>query len=269
MNKIKVLPLRKFFPQDINYLCSKFLNSVELIELESYDEEKIYEYLLKHKVDVLLGEPQSEKILSVSNNVKLIQLPWTGVDRLNFSLFKKFPHINICNSHSNALAVAEYAVSLMMSLMKQLPYHDKNLREGDWCRPSPQKPEKFKPPVYISGSHIGIIGFGEIGQLIQKFLQPYSCEFHILIRNLSKYSKRNADDISFYDHSKLKEFIKNVDVLFVSTPLTLETKEMINQDFLKLMKESSYIINISRGEIISEKALYESLKTKRDRKSVV
>ena len=62
-----------------------------------------------------------------------MQIPWTGVDNLNFELLKKY-NVTVCNSHSNSLAVAEHAIALMFDAAKKISYHDRLLRIGEWNR---------------------------------------------------------------------------------------------------------------------------------------
>jgi lactate dehydrogenase-like 2-hydroxyacid dehydrogenase len=129
----------------------------------------------------IISKPPIKKAKKIAKKLKLIQVPWTGVDRLDFELLKKFRDVIICNSHSNCLAVAEYAVALLFDLVKKISYHDQLLRDGNWNRPSEAHEVNYNIfSSYVSNKKVGILGYGNIGKKIKKILNGFDCSFYIV-----------------------------------------------------------------------------------------
>ena len=138
---------KKFSSPDINFIIP-----------DSYDEKILIE--LAADVDVLIKDSVSIVLLEHAKNLKHIQIPWTGSDRMNFELLKEYPNITISNSHSNSLIIAEHAVALLLAVAKQISYRDTHMRKGDWIPRSEPKLES----LLLTGKTAGIIGYGAIGQ---------------------------------------------------------------------------------------------------------
>jgi len=132
---VNVLLSKKFMQSDIEYIKAALSAGVTLVEPEEYTEEGVLRKI--NEADALLGGMFSESLLKASKHIKLFQIPWTGVDNIDFSLLRKYEIDNVCNSHSNAFVVAEHAIALYFSAAKKIPYHDRRLRHGDWNRISP------------------------------------------------------------------------------------------------------------------------------------
>ena len=256
---ISILPLKKYFDQDINYIKSRLNDSVQIISPEKFDEDTLISYA--EHADIFLGANITSRLINSAKKLKLIQIPWTGIDTLDFNLLKKI-EIPVCNSHSNALAVAEYSIALLLSLMKQIPYHDAKLRAGEWCRPNSSGPADFFPPEKIWGKNVTVWGGGSIGMKIAKMMSGFTVNVTIVVRD-----ERNTDNLPYhyetFSFEKIKEILGATDILFICLPLTNETRGIIDTELFSVMKPSSFIVNTSRGEIIDEDALYQALSKKK------
>jgi len=102
--KIRVLLSKDFFEKDLEYIRSRLAENIEVVRPAAFTQEVIAE-AVKDNIHVLLGEPPAKVVLDNAKDLKLIQVPWTGVDRLDFELLKQYPFL-VCNSHSNAVVVA-------------------------------------------------------------------------------------------------------------------------------------------------------------------
>jgi len=256
---MKVLLTKPFFEKDLQYIKARLHDNIELIIPSDFQEESLISKACE--ADILFGGFISEKLLQASIVLKFIQIPWTGVDNLNFDLLKKYK-VTVCNSHSNATIVAEHAVTLMLDASKKISYHDRLLREGNWNRVKPEYSNEINPfSKLISGSHVGIIGFGAVGKKIYSLLQGFKCSFKVFTKNevdLNKdYSKTN-----YFQPSDISHEAYDLDVIFVCVPLTKETMGSINTRFLSSMNPKAILVNISRGEVILEADLYNALKQK-------
>jgi len=214
--KMKVLILSKMVKYQVwekafNELNKKVKLNLEFIIPEKDEGETIKKYL--KEVEVVIGGTFTKEGLEQAKKLKLIQIPFAGVDKLDFSLYKNYPDIFICNIHANKNAVAEHAFALILALAKNIVVNDRDLRLGRWHGFSTKE-----PTIQLQGKSLGIVGLGSIGWEIAKI-----------------------------GHA-----------LGMKVPLTRETKGLIGEKELKLMK-GKYLINVSRGVVIDEEALFKSL----------
>ena len=254
---MKVLITRKFFDEDIAYLRRGLLEGIDLIIPSDYSEMSLTRLI--PQANVLLGNLITENLLLAAKKLAFIQIPWTGIDFLNFDLLSRF-NIIVCNSHSNSLAVAEHAVSLMLDAAKKLSYHDRLLREGRWNKFDSELVAEVTPfSMQVSESRVGIIGFGSIGEKIYTLLKGFNCRFKIFTREKKSLTTTNS---AFFSGDKIIDNLSDISFLFVCVPLTQLTKNMIDYQFLSRMNENAVLINISRGEVINEEDLFNALKNR-------
>lgn len=253
---VNVLLTRKFFPSDVEYIKSQVKKGCNIIVPDTYTEEGLLPFAKDS--DIFFGPVISKSLCSEARHLKFIQVPWNGVDNLDFDLIKEIG-VTVCNSHSNAYCVAEQAVALMLDAAKKLSYHDRIMRKGDWNRPRPDTSNKVSPfSKRVSGSKVGLIGFGHIGKLIKEYLTGFGCEFAVADISVEDFYKEG--NITFFPMSSIKDLLAFVDYLFLCVPLTEETKGFWDINKFREMKRDSILINTSRGEIIDEGALFQALK---------
>ena len=243
--------IRKFNKGDLKYILDNISKDFEVVIPEEYSDENLS--TIVKDADVLMGFSVSKKVLEAAENLKVFQVPAAGIDRLDLSLFKN-KEVKVCNSHSNASYVAEYAIGLMFTLVKKIANNDRNMRKGKWLIPS-KNPENI--PDNINGKTIGFLGFGNIGQNIASCL----CGFDIDILAFDE-KKILHKDIKNLEFASFEKVLKNSDIIFNVLPLTEETEDLIKIKEFKMMKKTAFLINISRGKIINEKDLFQALKEK-------
>lgn len=251
MSILNVLMTMKRPQSQIDYLREKLDDDINLIMPRDYSEEAILEHI--KEADVLLGNYITEAMLE-SGNIKLIQVPIAGIEKLDFELLSRYD-IPVCNSHSNALPVAETALALLLGIAKKIPYHDRLLRKGDWNKTTKEDSKEALSlhNSYVSNSKVGFIGYGHIARNIARLLSGFSCELMAIVNDKSK----KYDELSFIgDQDDLDYVLSSVDYLIVAVPLTPKTEGMLNMDNLVKMKKTAYLINISRGRVIDEEALF-------------
>ena len=254
MVKTNILLTTKLSDSQVNYIKDNIGSEFNLIVPESFDETEILKHI--QDVKIILGDNITKAMLD-GGNIELIQIPWAGVEKLEFELLKNYD-IPVCNSHSNALSVAEHAVGLLLSIAKKIPYHDNLLRGGDWNRVGNKNVES-QYSSYISNKTIGIIGYGNIGKSIGKLMKGFNPKIMAIVSDKNK----KYDEVDFIgDKDDLDYVLENSDYVVVATALTDETRGMLNKENLVKMKNTSYIINISRGRIIDEESLYYVLENR-------
>jgi phosphoglycerate dehydrogenase-like enzyme len=253
MKRYKILITRSLLDTDIEYI-KKGLDlhvsgQFEIIIPDSFDEEGICSVI--RDADILLGPFVTRRMLMLAENLKLIQIPWTGMDTFNFDAIKGLS-IPVCNSHSNADAVAEFAVALVLDLVKKISYHDRKMRQGDWNRG--QKPLDLSS-LMLSKQTVCILGYGNIGRRIGKLMNAFGSKILATTNNTTV-----SDGISkLYNSNDWIEAVSASDIIINTMPLTSRTKGQINADAIKKMKRGSLLVNVSRAEIIDEDAVFEAL----------
>lgn len=255
---MKVLFCYRIQPIVKEYFQSQLPEDFELIFPQKNDEQTLIRLITD--VDVIVAYKVSEKELLAAKNLKHIQVPWTGTETLDFDLLKKFPKITVSNSHSNALVIAEHTVALLLASAKRIVRSDRMMREGNWSSRYDEENSS-----YLYQKSLGILGYGAIGKIVAKMVKT---AFDMKILAIRRFPEKTDPD-GLYDYiggqrkKDLEYVLKNSDYVLVSLPLTEETKDMIGENELNLMKPTAILINIARGSIINEKALYEFLKNKK------
>jgi len=236
-----------------NELNKKAKLNLEFIIPETDKRENIKKYLTE--VEVVVGGTFNKEDFEQAKKLKLIQIPFVGVDKLDFDLYRNYPNIFICNIHANKNAVAEHAFALALALAKNIVIDDRDLRVGKWHGFSTKE-----PTIQLQGKSLGIVGLGSIGWEIAKIGHSLGMKVFALKRKIEERDLKKKNILKFLGEKKdLEKVIKESDFIVVAVPLTRETKGLIGGKELKLMKEK-YLINISRGIVINEEALFEFLK---------
>jgi len=256
--KMKVLILSKMVKPQVwekifNELNKKAKLDLEFIIPETDERKNIKKYL--KEVEVVIGGTFNKEDIKQAKKLKLIQIPFAGVDKLDFRLYKNYPDIFICNIHANKNAVAEHAFALILALAKNIVIYDRDLRVGRWHGFSTKE-----TTVQLQGKNLGILGLGSVGWEIAKIGHALGMKVFALKKKIEEKDLKMKDILEFLGEKKdLEKVIKESDFIVVAVPLTKETGGLIREKELKLMK-GKYLINISRGTVINEEALFKSLK---------
>ena len=250
---MKVLYGLRVSPTLQDFYRTKLPDEIELIFPAEINEE----VLLSSAPDaeVLVAYKLFSSFMEKAKKLRHIQVPWTGSETLDFELLRKYPHITISNSHSNSLAIAEHAVSLLLSAAKRISYRDSRMRKGDW---SPRYNDVDS--YWITGKTVGIIGYGAIGKKVGTILKNgFNTKVLAIKRDPNKINHKNQPDF-LGGAEDLAYVLKESDFILIALPETRETEGIIGRSELQLMKESVIICNISRGSIIKEQDLFEHLR---------
>lgn len=255
--KMKVLILSKMVKPKVwrdsfNKLNQKTRLNIEFIIPEDEEKNTIKKYL--PEVEVVIGGNLNQEDLSQAKKLKLFQIPFAGVDKLDFNLYKRFSDIYVCNIHANKTAVSEHAFALILALAKNVVNYDRDLRLGKWHGFSTKE-----PTIQLQGKSLGIIGLGSIGWEIAKIAKSFGMKIYALKNKIGEKDLEKTEILEFLGEEKdLHNVIKKADFILVAVPLTSRTKGLIGEKELKLMK-GKYLINIARGAIIDEEALFKAL----------
>ena len=227
------------------------------IEL-AYPKKNRYEELKKliKDSDILISGYVPSEIIKKGEKLKLIQTLGAGADSFDFNLLRQKKIILATASGSNAIPVAEFAFGLILTLAKKICLMNNAMKNNKWI---PYSYETMSKELY--GKTIGIIGLGKIGKEIAKRANAFGMKVLAIKKDPKKVPKDIK--IDFIGGPKdIKKILSLSDFVVLTIPLTKETKGMIGEEELKLMKKDAFLINVSRGKVIDEDALYKALKDK-------
>jgi len=190
------------------------------------------------------------KVLRVAERLKVIGVHGVGVDHIDVD-FAQERGIEIVGTPTVLTdAVAEFTIGLMLSLLRKIPNADTAVRREEWNR-------KYSDLVGVDliGKTVGIIGLGRIGSAVARRLKAFDVNliYYQRVRNLVLEKQLGIK------YAPLTRLLRLSDVISIHVPLTSETHHMISRGEFALMKPRVHIINTSRGAVIDEKALCDSL----------
>ena len=189
------------------------------------------------------------KLLAMFPNVKMISIFGVGYDGIDVAAAKER---GIQVTHTPDVLtddVADLAMGLILSIGRRIPQSDKFVRNGDWVS------EPFTMTRKVTGTRLGVVGLGRIGQAIAK----RAAAFDMTIAYTGRRAKTNAP---FRYYPTASELAANSDYLVVAVPGGDDTKNMINAQVLKALGPKGIVINIARGSVVDQTALIQALKDK-------
>ncbi|MGD9951912.1 MAG: 2-hydroxyacid dehydrogenase [Burkholderiales bacterium] len=190
--------------------------------------------------------------------LKLIQSPGTGVDFIDFGAVP--PGVAVCNCYGHAEGTAEYVVLglLLWCQTSFVPSHQAFRAERSWRHSG-----RVNGPIMgeLYGSTVGILGLGAIGRAVAERLQGFGVTVIGCNRTLREEPHVHAQ----YPLARIDEFLARCDYVVVAAALAPETERLIDARRLAAMKRSAVLVNVGRGPVVDEDALYAALKEKRIR----
>ena len=218
------------------------------------DETKILDEI--KDAEVLFAGEFNQKIIQAAKQLKWIHSWGAGVDSfLKIPEIVNSPILVTTSSGVAAIPIAEHVMALILILNMELDQFILAQNKGVWLeRPNNVWSYPFQE---LAGKTLGIIGLGAIGSEIARRAKGFDM-------TIIATKKRILEKPRFIDellpHTELKTLLRRSDIVVISTPLTPETKDLIGEAELKMMKPSAYLINIGRGKIINQDALIRALK---------
>jgi phosphoglycerate dehydrogenase-like enzyme len=210
------------------------------------DDEELVS--LAADIDVIVSTRLSPEVASAASNLKLLQKTGAGVDDMPFDALG--PDVLVANtSGANPVPLAEGAVALVMALAKRVVQRHMGFREG---RGGPRG-------VELRGKRVGIIGMGSIGAEVAMRLKAFEMEILAIRRNPDPELKESLGLEFLGGRGDLDRVMKELDFVVVTVPLTPETRGMIGEREIRLMKPTAFIVNVARAAIIQEEPLYRAL----------
>lgn len=202
------------------------------------------------RTEVLISGRASVAQLALAKRLKSIIVPWAGVPPQLRAAVREFPGVSIHNLHHNAPETAELAMALLLACAKSVVPIDQALRKGDW---TPGYNDSHS--IRLAGKTAVVLGFGAIGQRIARACLGLG--MRVIAHRRSPSASHELVEVR--GPSDLDASLGEADVLVLALPQTDETVGLIGRRELSLMKDGAILVNIARGNLVEEQALYDAL----------
>ena len=238
--KIVILD-RATFGSDMDVSIFDTLGDVTSYDITNADETKQRvkdaDIVLTNKV--VLGENEIN-----GSSIKFIAITATGMNNVDLE-YAKQNNIEVKNvaGYSSA-SVVQLAFVMIFYFIQKLDYYKKYVDGQNWQK-SQTNMHIGKPFSEIDGKKVGIIGLGEIGSNLAKKVKAFDCE-------VVYYSTSGKNSNSEYKRVELDELLKTSDIISIHCPLNDDTKDLLNYENMKTIKDGAILLNLGRGGIINE-----------------
>ena len=192
-------------------------------------------------------------LISKIPSLKLIQTPSAGTDWLDKAALAELGVAVANNGGANAVAVAEHAVLLMLTIERKLDRQIESVKAGTWMAGVGGDRTEFHTLV---GKRIGIIGLGRIGSRVAKRLQGWECE--VVYNDVAEFDAEYVEAAGA-SYVELDELLATSDLVSLHVPLERTTRHMMSDREFGLMKPTAILVNTCRGPVVDEAALKRAL----------
>lgn len=256
MKSLEVYGLR-FVCHDwiIDTSLEDFTNIVLEIERGSIEKfvlpTEVIDDIIKSEILVVHYAPISKEVIKNSKKLKIICCARGGIENIDLEYAKSKQILILRAQGRNANAVADLTMGLIIAINRRILDHHLSVMRGYWPVLPPNE-----LPHDLSELTLGLIGFGQVAREVAKRAKAFGMK----ILAYDPYVQQNEFDNAGVLNVNLEDLLKNSDVVSLHVRLTKETRHLIGEKELRLMKNTAYLINTARGELIDENALVKALK---------
>jgi phosphoglycerate dehydrogenase-like enzyme len=207
--------------------------------------------------DMILAVPitpfMNRKILEAGRNLKLLKFISVGYDNIDLQAAIELGIPVANNAGLNAVTVAEHAMMMILVLQRKAFQFHEEMMEGSW-------PTSFTPGDMweLRGRTLGILGLGAIGTELAKIGRGFDAK--VLYNKRTRIPEENEANLGV-EYRSLEDLLKESDVLSVHVPLTDETRYIIGEKEVAMMKDGAIVVNTSRRDVVDEAALSKALQS--------
>ena len=213
--------------------------------------EQLAEKIGNYEVVVVRSRTKIVKeLVEKADKCQIIARVGVGLDNIDQDTAKA-KNIRVINAVEGAItAVAELVLGLMLSMAREIPRADREIRNGNWIKKELMGSE-------LKGKYLGIVGLGNIGKRLGRIARALN--MNIIGYDVVPIDEEFSKEVGLMK-ADLDTLLSSSDYVSLHVPLLDSTKHMINAEKLKMMKKNARIINTARGGVIDEDALYNALK---------
>jgi phosphoglycerate dehydrogenase-like enzyme len=222
---------------------------VELIPAPGVADDQLAPLLAG--ADALISRRFTAAMAASAPNLRLIHTPGAGTNEIDFAAVP--PHTTVCNVYGHEHSIAEYVFMTMLALNRDLLNMDRRFRQHDWSD------RAGGPQRELRGRKLGIIGLGRIGSEIARRARVFGMPVIAATRTPDPDRARELGLARLAGMEGLGSLLEEADVVVVAVPLAPETEGLLGAAELARMKPDALLINVARGPVIDEDALYEAL----------
>jgi len=226
-------------------------NGLQITYEPEITPDQIAEKIGNYEVVVVRSRTKITKdLIQRADKCKIIARVGVGLDNIDQDAAKE-KNIRVINAVEGAMnAVAELVVGLMLSLAREIPRADREVRNGNWIK-------KELMGTELRGKYLGIVGLGNIGKRLGRLAKSFN--MNIIGFDVMPIDEEFSKEVGLMK-ADLGTLLASADYVSLHVPLLDSTKHMINAEKIATMKSTARIINTSRGGVIDEDALYDALK---------
>ena len=226
-------------------------NGLQITYEPEITPEQILEKIENFEVIIVRSRTKITKdMIEKANKCQIIARVGVGLDNIDQAAAKE-KNIRVINAVEGAMnAVAELVLGLMLSLAREIPRADREVRNGNWIK-------KELMGTELRGKYLGIVGLGNIGKRLGRLARALN--MNIIGYDVVPIDEEFSSEVGLMK-ADLGTLLASSDYVSLHVPLLDSTKHLINAEKMSTMKNTSRIINTSRGGVIDEDALYEFLK---------
>jgi phosphoglycerate dehydrogenase-like enzyme len=207
---------------------------------------------------ILVGGVVTAEHLAASPGLAAVIVPFAGIPFPTQELLRGRPQISLHNLHFNSVSTAEMALALLLAASKHLPELDRRIRRGDW-----RWDDATHPTDTFPGKTALILGYGAIGRRLAPVCQALGMKVIGVRRH--EPGQAAEDGVALAGVAHLAELLPRADVLICLLPHTRETQGLLGAAELALLPRHCILVNVGRGPVIDEEALYAALAERRIR----
>jgi len=225
-------------------------NGLKVTHEPEITPEQLAEKIGNYEVIVVRSRTKIVKeLVEKADKCQIIARVGVGLDNIDQDAAKA-KNIRVINAVEGAItAVAELVIGLMLSMAREIPRADREIRNGNWIKKEMMGSE-------LKGKYLGIIGLGNIGKRLGRLARALN--MNIIGYDTVPIDEEFSKEVGLMK-SDLDTLLASSDYVSLHVPLLDSTKHMINAEKLRLMKKTAHIVNTSRGGVIDEEALYNAL----------
>ncbi len=258
MVKPKVFVTREIPDKGLNMILERFDAKVWREYTPPPKEVIIEEVKSVDALVTLLTDKIDKEVLDAAKNLKIIAQYAVGYDNIDVEECTR-RGIYVTNTPEVLTeSTADFTWTLILAVARRVVEADKFVRSGEWEKSKTGWHPKMLLGTDVHGKTLGIIGLGRIGTAVARRAKGFNMKVIYYSRKRKEELEKELG-LEFVDFETL---LKEADFVSIHVPLTKETFHLIGERELKLMKNTAFLINTSRGKVVDEKALYKALKKK-------